>query len=172
MDDGPSEIASSTTAVGNDDMATPTFPRNKIKAALQLEHPDIGILRQPVIDFVSACSAQFLKQLVQSAASKRRNDNNGTQRIIALADLQQEVSKFSWLHGVLEGLEEGVHGVSSSTAASINGSSKPRKKRAKTKASVEHGVVSNSDVAEALRMAHQPGAQGSEKVVPDEDDYD
>ena len=173
-----------------------TFPTSKIKAALQAQ-PDIGMLRQPVVALVGACSAHFIIDLVlQAAKNKTGNGDNDSSSeyddadkgiVVTLADLQQIIqsstspetaSGFSLLDGVLDGLEEGIHvGPPPSTASRKTKSTndgqqalkQPPKKRLKT------SVSQNEAVAEALKIAKEaPTMQSTAQkvVVPDEDDYD
>lgn len=126
------------------------FCTPRIKAALQQDTPQQGILTKPIVELLGTCSALFLQDLISGASTNTEP--------VSLADVQNAIQKdesmASLLEGVLDELEEGM----------VIARSKPQKKRKRLPVSA----------TEALKLAasQQATSVQSETVVPDEDDYD
>ena len=144
-----------------DDSIAHVFPSSKIKAALQA-HPEMGILRQPVVDLVGACSALLVHELVGQAAQEASSRDDDV--VVTLEALQEACrKKYPLLEGVLDGLEEGVHAAIKRPSPK-QASSKKSNKRRKALPPVNLSLLAEQQRKESPRH--------NETVIPDQDDYD
>jgi len=182
--------ATKGSQVENDLDLTKIFPASKIKSHLQKDER-VGRLLNRGVEFVGACSALFLRQLVEDAASEESKQQQGD--VITLEQIQECVSthkdKYDFLEDTVNSVREkqcvskygdkkrkSAPKKTTPKSASAN-KSKTKKQKAMEQSILGEGGISAidhtqaSDLKEVIRDA-QVASTGRTEIVEDDDDYD
>mmetsp|Transcript_3668 Transcript_3668/g.5288 ORF Transcript_3668/g.5288 Transcript_3668/m.5288 type:complete len:184 (+) Transcript_3668:147-698(+) len=166
---------------------TKIFPTSKIKSQLQKDER-VGRLLNPGVEFVGACSALFVQQLVQDASG-----GSVQQGEITLEQIQQCVSnhkdKYDFLEDTVISIEEKKSASKyvdkkRKTVPTKNAKTDPpknrstaKKQKALEKSILEEGGIGGADATQASELKEvirtaQIASAGRIEIVEDDDDYD